>query len=273
VPHVLAVGLEPTDAGDATVEVADDLLGALARLADGGVDVVLLSLGIGDVADGTGEAEAIRSIRERAPTVPVIAIAGPDSHPERAIDAGASDVLPADAPPALLERAIRYATDLQRMEAELHRRQVVDDLTGLYNARGFEQLATHHLALADRSKAPVVLVFVRLDALDELDQGDDEARTRLVSETAAVLRQAVRDSDVIARVGVGSFCVLLTGEASGAEALVLSRLVEAVAASNAIGGRAAQLSLSVGAAAYDPEHPVPLADLIAEADRKMDPAG
>jgi len=274
VPHVLAVGFEPTDAGDATVEVADDLLGALARLADGGVDVVLLSLATPDVSGGTGEAEAIRTIRERAPTVPVIAIAGPDSHPERAIDAGASDVLPADASPALVERAIRYATDLQRMEAELHRRQVVDDLTGLYNARGFEQLATHHLALADRSKAPVVLVFVRLDALDDLHVTDDQdERARLVSETAKVLREAVRDSDVIARVGAGSFCVLLTGEATGAEALVLSRLVEAVAASNAAGGLTAQLSLSVGAAAYDPQNPVPLAELIAEADRKMDAAG
>jgi diguanylate cyclase (GGDEF)-like protein len=113
-----------------------------------------------------------------------------------------------------------------------------------------------------------------LDALDDLHVTDDEdERARLVSETAKVLREAVRDSDVIARVGAGSFCVLLTGEATGAEALVLSRLVEAVAASNAAGGLTAQLSLSVGAAAYDPQNPVPLAELIAEADRKMDAAG
>ena len=267
--NVLAVGVEaPLD--DVSVETADDLLGALARLADGGIDVVLLSLGL----DDTPGIEAVRSIRERAPSVPVIAIAsGTDDDPGRAIDAGASDVLPQDAGPELLARAVRYATDLQRMEAELHRRQVIDELTGLYNARGLEQLASHHLALADRTKEPVVLVFVKLDALGELDLVTDASeRSKLVTDTATVLRTAVRTSDVIARVGLGSFCVLLTGDASGAESLVLSRLVEAVASSNARGARTAQLSLSVGAAAYDPEDPIALEQLIAEADRRMGPA-
>jgi two-component system cell cycle response regulator len=262
---VLGVGLEDEALAALTDETAEDLLGAIARLADGGVDVVVLSLGVPEGLD------ALRTLRERAPDVPVIAVGG-DVDAGRALDNGASDVLPADASPELLRRAIRYASSIRRMEAELHRRQVVDELTGLYNARGFEQLATHHLAIADRSKQPVNLVFVRLDALDELDTVADAAeRERLVGETAAVLREAVRASDVIARVGAGSFCVLLTGETAGAEPLVLSRLVEAVAASNARSGRTAQLSLSVGAAAYDPEHPIALSELMAEADRKMRP--
>jgi len=263
---VLGVGLEDAALTALTDETTEDLLGAIARLAGGGVDVVVLSLAL---PEGL---EALGAIRERAPDVPVIALAG--EHPERAIEAGASDVLPGDAPPALLERAIRYASSMRRMEAELHRRQVVDDLTGLYNARGFEQLARHHLALADRTKQPVILVFVALDALERDDAGvDADERERLVAETAAVLHEAVRASDVIARVGAGAFCVLLTGDATGAEALVLSRLVEAVAASNARSGRTAQLSLSVGTAAYDPDNPVPLTDLIAEADRQMRAGG
>lgn len=267
--NVLTVGIDLRIEG-ASVESADDLLGALTRLADGGVDVVLLWLGLED----TPALEAIRAIRDRAPSVPVIAIATEaEPDPSRALDAGASDVLPHDPAPELVTRAVRYATDLQRMEAELHRRQVVDELTGLYNARGFEQLASHHLALSDRTKEPVVLVFVRLDALEQLDPVDHlYERSRLVSETAAVLREAVRTSDVIARVGLGSFCVLLTGDATGAETLVLSRLVEAVAASNTQGDQTAQLSLSVGAAAYDPEDPMALDELIAEADRRMGPA-
>jgi two-component system cell cycle response regulator len=267
--NVLAVGADPGEIRDASVEAVDDLLGALARLSDGGIDAVLVTF---HLLDGQG-LEAVRSIRERAPDVPVIAVAA-EEEAQRALDAGASDVVPAEATSDLVARAIRYVTSLQRMEAELHRRQVVDELTGLYNARGFEQLASHHLALSDRSKRPVVLVFVRLDALDELHELDDaEERSRLIAETASVLRDAVRDSDVVARVGADAFCVLLTGDAEGAEALVLSRLVEAVAASNARAGRIAQLSLSVGAAAYDPEQPVSLEELIAEADRRMGERG
>jgi diguanylate cyclase (GGDEF)-like protein len=266
--NVLAVGFEAGDVEGASVETVDDLLGALARLADEGVDVVLLAL---DLTDAEG-ADAVRSIRERAPEVPVIGVLTGDEDPsagsglaERAVDAGASDVIPSGSG-ELLARAVRYATSLRRMEEELARHQVVDEVTGLYNARGLEQLGSHHLALAKRSKRPVTLVFVRLDALDEDDAGE---RRRLVLQTAEILRDAVRSSDVLARVGPGSFCVLLTGDSSGAESTVLSRLVEAIAESNARSGRTSQLSVSVGAAEYDPEHPVSLDALIARADDRM----
>jgi diguanylate cyclase (GGDEF)-like protein len=154
------------------------------------------------------------------------------------------------------------------MQAELYRRQLVDELTGVYNARGFERLASHHLALADRSKRSVPLIFVRIDALEDVGIPEQE-RGQLLADAAEVVRKAVRGSDVIARVGAGVFCVLLTGDAVGADADVLSRVVEGVATSNAKSGRPGQLSLSVGTAAYDPEHPVAVDELIAEADRRM----
>ena len=276
--QVLAVGFDAGDVQDANVETADDLLGALARLADGGIDVVLLAL---DTPDAPG-VEGVRSIRDRAPDVPVIAVLATDDTDgdgdgaigsgnrtglaERAIDAGASDVVSA-ASAELLTRAVRYATSLRRLEDELERGRIVDELTGLYNARGLEHLASHHLALASRSKESVTLVFVRLDRAD-VDR-DEHERRRLVTEAADVLRAAVRNSDVLARVGASSFCVLLTGDASGAEAVVLSRLVEAIAESNARSGRSSQLSVSVGAAVYDPDDPVSLDALIAEADRRL----
>lgn len=255
---VLAVGIDPGALSGFVVETADDLLGALARLADGAVDVVLVSLELPDAAGG----DVIRSLRERAPDVPVIAVAAGNADPEGAIDAGASDVLPADAGADLLGRALRYAAAIRDMRAELHRRQVVDERTGLYNARGFEQLATHHLRLADRSKRPVVLVFV------SLQRAEGEELEEAVAGAADALRSAVRDSDVVARVGEDAFCVLLTGDASGAESIVLSRVVEAVAAHNARQGEG-QMSLSVASAAYDPENPVALRELIAEAGRRM----
>ena len=280
---VLAVGFDPGDVAGATVETAEDLLGALAQLADGGVDVVLLAL---DMPDAPG-VDAVRSIRERAPDVPVIGVLSADDADrnteggepmggteraglaERAIDAGASDVVSA-ASPELLTRAVRYATSLRRLEDELERGRIVDELTGLYTARGLEHLASHHLAFASRSKVPITLVFVRLTTPDSSpdDDLDEDERRRLVTEAADVLRAAVRSSDVLARVGPSSFCVLLTGDATGADTAVLSRLVEAIAESNVRSGRSSQLSVSVGAAAYDPDNPVSLEALIEEADRR-----
>jgi diguanylate cyclase (GGDEF)-like protein len=255
---VLAVGVDPGELDGFVVQTADDLLGALAHLADGAIDVVLVSL---ELPDAAGD-DVIRSLRERAPDVPVIAVVAGDADPADAIDAGASDVLPDGAGPELVERALRYAVTIAEMRTELLRHRILDTRTGLYNARGFEQFARHHLRLADRSKQQVVLVFVRIE------DAEDARIEAAVAGAAQALRSAVREADVVARVGIGAFCVLLSGDATGTESVVLSRVAEAVATHNAE-GREGRLSLSVASAVYDPENPVGLEELFSEAGRRM----
>jgi GGDEF domain-containing protein len=74
---------------------------------------------------------------------------------------------------------------------------------------------------------------------------------------------------VPARISADTFCVLLTGEAHGAEALVLSRLVEAIALDDARSDRSRHLSLSVGSALYDPDRPITLEQIFSNADRRL----
>ncbi len=260
---VLAVGVAVDDLPGAAVETTDDLIGALARLADGGLDLVLLSL---ELPDEPG-LDAIRAIRERVPEVPIVVVAV-DALASSALGAGADEVVPPDGGSQLLARAARYAVALQRMRTELHRREIVDEVTGLYNARGFEEFAAHHMALASRSSRPLVILSVRIDGPSGANAADrGPRRDHSLADAAEVLRAAVRDCDVLARRDGGAFCVLLTGDAVGAEALVLSRLVNALAVSNARAGRTGNLSLSVGAATYDPSNPQTLGDLLAAADR------
>jgi len=254
---VLAVGVDPGALEGCTLERAEDLLGALASLADGGIDVVVTSL---DLPDATGT-DVIVSLRERAPEVPVIVVGDALAEPMDAFGAGASDVVPPDAAADLVARAVRYAATLRKVEAGLRRLQAFDELTGLLNARGFDLLANHHFRLADRSKHPVLIVFLRVD-----EDGESPGEA-VVADAATVISSAVRVSDVAARVDSGAFCVLLPGAEPGSEAIVLERIIEAVASHNADTGREAGPSLSVGAASYDPEHPVPLEELIAAADR------
>lgn len=250
------------------VEAAPDLATTLERLGEGGIDVLLLDLSIGE--------RALAAVTEHAPDVPVVAIVDQSDGgaAAAALAAGARDYLLGPAlEPEVARRAVRYALERSRMQAELHRHVITDELTGLYNARGFEQLARHHLSLADRSKEPVVLIFVRIENLERLSEAHDATEApRMLADTAAVLRTAIRESDVPARIGTDAFCVLLTGNAAGAEALVLSRLVEAVATHNARSGRT-DLALSVGTATYDPEGPVPLEELIRRAEKRMDRDG
>jgi len=256
---VLAVGIDQGALEGCTLERAEDLLGALANLADGGIDVVVTSL---DLPDATGT-DVIVSLRERAPDVPVIVVGDALAEPMDAFGAGASDVVPADAAADLVARAVRYAATLRNVEAGLRRFQAFDELTGLLNARGFDLLANHHFRLADRSKHPVLIVFLLVGEAGE-SPGD-----AAVADAATVISSAVRVSDVAARVDSGAFCVLLPGAEPGSEPIVLERIIEAVASHNARTGHETGPSLSIGAASYDPGHPVPLEELIAAADRRM----
>lgn len=257
----LAEGAPPA----ARLEIARDLGSALDLLSPERFDLALLAL---DLTGGRA-AEAVASLRERAPEVPVVVLVGSDdlAAAGAAVVAGADDYLtPADLDGPVLRRAVRHAIErVDVLGGELRGRSVIDELTGLYNPRGFERVATHHLRLADRTGEPVVLIFVKVRGAGETPA--DPAR--LAVETANVLRRVVRESDVVARVRPDAFCVLLTGNAAGTEALVLSRLVEAVADHNARTDRPIPLALSVGAAAYDPADPVELAALIDAADASM----
>jgi two-component system, cell cycle response regulator len=242
-----------------TVEAADQL--GDATLAD--IDAVVVSL--------TGEPlEMLATLRGRAPAAAVVVVTGPDNVADGtvAMHAGADDhLVHGSIPPGMLPRAVRYAVTVRRLRREL---STQDDETGLPNLRGFAPIAEHHLRMADRAHQPAVFLFVRIEGLRGAvaASGADEGAA-LARDAAALVLEAVRDADVPARISADTFCVLLTGEARGAEALVLSRLVEAIAVNDARLDRSRHLSLSVGSALYDPDRPITLEQIFSNADRRL----
>jgi len=96
-----------------TVEWVDRLSIGLARLAEGGIDVLLLDLGLPD-SQGL---EALALIRALAPTVPVVVLsgAGDEQFAVEAVQAGAQDYLvKTRADYKLLARSLRYAIQRKR---------------------------------------------------------------------------------------------------------------------------------------------------------------
>jgi PleD family two-component response regulator len=235
-----------------SVERAADLEACLERLDRGGIDVLLLAL--------DGALDAFTAVRGHAADVPVVVVTEPgqEANAEAAVRAGAEDRLTrGELPDSMVPRLLRYAVERHRLRRELRALEIADDTTGLPTLRGFRPIAEHHLRMADRTGEPVVFLFVRL------------ADTADLSDAAEVLRQAVRDADVPARVAEDTFAVLLTGSARGAEAMVLSRLIEAIAVANARPDRDRPLSLDVGTSVYDPERSVTLDEILAEAAQRM----
>ena len=231
---------------------------------DPSIDAVVLALG------GTGPLDAIRDARRMAPEAAIVVVTDASRAADGtvAVHAGAEDHLLRDATlAALLPRAVRYATGMQRARREL---STIDDATKLPNLRGFAAIADHYVRMADRLGQTAVFVFVRLEDYEETLRGDGpDAADDLARDAAEVILEAVRDSDLPARIAPDTICVLLTGTADGAESLVLSRLVEAIATHDARRERPRALSLGVGTARYEPGSGTTLAEILESAVRGL----
>jgi len=257
-----AAGAELAEDEGFSAQATEDLVEGLDRVL--APDAVVISL------DGRTPLETLGRIHVRAPEAAVIVVTDPSHESDGAValHAGAEDHLVLGTIPlGLLPRAIRYAVGQRRLHREL---ATTDEVTGLPNLRGFAAFGEHHLRMANRAKAPVVFLFVRLDGYaDVLSSEGPAAAGDLAREAADVLLDAVRDSDLPARLADDTFCVLLTGDAAGAETLVLSRLVEAIASHEARRTDPRELSLSVGSSLYDPEHPATLEQILESAGRRL----
>lgn len=159
---------------------------------------------------------------------------------------------------------------LQRQADQLRALSLVDELTGLYNRRGFLTLATQQLKLCDRSMRTAMVVFVDLDGMKRINDelGHDYGDQALI-ETASVLRQCFRYSDVVARLGGDEFVVLAVEADPPNAELVTERLYEKLGEMNQKPERAFQLQFSVGIAPYDPSKSEMIEEVLARADNLM----
>ena len=116
--RVVQETLQRTPAPGYRVEWAESLSKGLVRLAGGGIDVLLLDLGL---PDSQGLA-ALAPIQALAPSVPVVVLSGADDEQlaVQAVQAGAQDYLvKPHAKRHLLTRALRYAIERKRADEAL----------------------------------------------------------------------------------------------------------------------------------------------------------
>jgi diguanylate cyclase (GGDEF)-like protein len=160
--------------------------------------------------------------------------------------------------------------ELARLTEELRAMSLTDELTGLNNRRGFLTLGERELRRAARNKENVLLLFIDLDGMKEInDRHGHEAGDRALCDTAELLRACFRDSDVLARLGGDEFVVLAHTPNVDQSTRLIKRLRAAVVHHNQILERPFQLSLSIGETFYDAANPRPLDALLKDADCAM----
>ena len=171
---------------------------------------------------------------------------------------------------ASITAILRDISERRHTESALRGLALTDELTGLYNRRGFVALAEEELRRAHRDGWPVLLFYGDLDAFKAInDVHGHPAGDGALRDVAGLLREVFRESDVVGRFGGDEFTVLVPHGQAGTEGTVRARIARRFAEFNGTAGRPYQLSLSLGAALSTPAEPRALAELLAAADAAL----
>jgi diguanylate cyclase (GGDEF)-like protein/PAS domain S-box-containing protein len=167
--------------------------------------------------------------------------------------------------------SLRDVTENVRLREQLQQMSMEDELTGLHNRRGFLLLAEQEWKTAVRNKTHFVLFFIDLDGMKQInDKLGHLFGDQALMETAAILRQVFRKSDILARQGGDEFLVLSAqAQKTDNTADIIARLESEVARRNAQPHCMFQLSLSIGAVPVETTGDCAIENHIRQADTAM----
>jgi diguanylate cyclase (GGDEF)-like protein len=267
---------------DRYVEASDGAAG-LRAAADVTPDLVLCDLVMPGV-DGYGFLERFRATEVGA-RVPVLMLSSEQEAAKKVggLERGANDYIVKPCPPAeLCARVANYLRmkslqdeleaknrELSVKNAELATMAITDSLTQLHNRRHFIERGEQEFARAARAGAPLGLLLCDVDHFKQVnDSYGHHAGDRVLQEVARLVRDAVRQGDVVARWGGEEFVVLLPDADYGASMRVAEKL-RTVVESKAFSGTGAPITISIGVGGYPAPGVDSLFSLIEIADQAL----
>jgi diguanylate cyclase (GGDEF)-like protein len=163
----------------------------------------------------------------------------------------------------------RAQAELEARNRELHALSIRDPLTGAFNRRYLDQRLAEALPLAVRGIQPLSVMICDIDDFKRVNDTFSHAvGDEVLRAVAGVLRQHVRQSDVVARFGGEEFVVLFpatTLEQAAAASEKVCRLVRELDWASVQPGLAVTISAGVAAAGAHPTHE----KLLADADARL----
>ena len=159
-----------------------------------------------------------------------------------------------------------------KLQRQLEKMSLTDELTGLLNRRGFMTLAEQQLKLEAHSSTArgLALMFADMDGLKHInDTLGHDAGSEALRILASVMRSVVRSSDLVARWGGDEFVILTAGADDRNVDAMAARIEESLETFNATCVKPFEVRCSIGTVAVDTSGGKTLEDLIAEADAAM----
>ncbi len=163
-------------------------------------------------------------------------------------------------------------SERKQMEEEIRALSLHDELTSLYNRRGFMTLAEHTLKTATRLKKTVALIYLDVDNLKKInDTGGHKMGDRALVEIAFILKKSFRESDIIGRLGGDEFAIMAMETTQMNTDILTERLSEKLEHFNTRSSAEAgfSLSLSLGLSLRAPDGAEAVEELLSRADLLM----
>jgi diguanylate cyclase (GGDEF)-like protein len=241
---------------------------ALQKVKGDHFDIVLLDLMLPD----SKGLDTFTKFYQAFPDIPVVVITAlsDEEFGVKAVQAGAQDYLiKGDINSNILSRSLVYALIRHEKDENLRQLALVDELTQLYNRRGFLSVFQQYLKIAQRENKDMLLLMVDMDGLKVINdtyghlEGD-----RAIADTAGILKETFRSSDLIGRIGGDEFVVLAVQASDKNVRGIKERLQANIDLYNQA-AKSFKLSLSVGITSFNPHDDVLFEALLTQADEDL----
>ncbi|MEN8262784.1 MAG: GGDEF domain-containing protein [Nitrospirota bacterium] len=158
----------------------------------------------------------------------------------------------------------------KQVEAKMKGLLLVDQLTGLYNRKGFFTLVKNHMEKAKREDKKIILIYADVNGLKSINNkyGRQEGDMMLLG-TANNMKSTFRKSDIIARIGSDEFVVFLAGAAQESVGKIIDRFKQSITIHNSKKHRKYELSIDIVLLKYDSKSDYSVDDMLAQANELM----
>jgi diguanylate cyclase (GGDEF)-like protein len=259
---------------------------ALGLMLEHDFAVVILDVRMPEM-DGFEVAELMRK-SEKTKFIPIIfvtAFSKDENYIFKGYETGAVDYLFKPLDPVILKSKVNIFLELDRNKRELEQSNrkiekqnerlkelsITDGLTGLYNHRHFQNMLKREFAMVRRNSSDLACFMIDLDYFKDVNDTFGHTFGDFVLQRfAQLLKDAVRETDIVARYGGEEFALLLPHTSLEGALVVAEKFrkkAEKCVYKN--DGHSKRVTASVGVASYGTHHPSSSSDLVNFADQAL----
>lgn len=146
----------------------------------------------------------------------------------------------------------------------------MDPLTGVYNRRGFYEMAAKMIHNKTNRKKKAILIFADLDNLKQInDRIGHDAGDFAIKSVASVLTDSMRTTDIVARIGGDEFVALAAVAPDTDGEMIKQRIKTLMNEFNEHSDKNYYVCVSVGYSEFFCKDEVALEDYLGQADEKL----